>query len=56
MERVNFLAQCIEYDWGYIAENGQTVDFGNGRIVEKGTRITLTAVANVGYKFLGWYF
>ena len=56
VEQVNFLAQCIEYDWGYIAENGQTVDFGNGRIVEKGTRITLTAVANVGYKFLGWYF
>ena len=56
VERVNFLAQCIEYDWGYITENGQTVDFGNGRIVEKGTRITLTAVANVGYKFLGWYF
>ena len=56
VEQVNFLAQCIEYDWGYITENGQTVDFGNGRIVEKGTRITLTAVANVGYKFLGWYF
>ena len=56
VEQVNFLAQCIEYDWGYITENGQTVDFGNGRIVEKGTRITLTAVANEGYKFLGWYF
>ena len=36
--------------------NGKKVDFGNGRHVEKGTRITLTAVANEGYNFLGWYF
>lgn len=55
-ERFNFLAQCYEYNWGYITENGQTVDFGNGRIVEKGTRVTLTAVEYYGYKFLGWYF
>ena len=55
-EQFNFLAQCIERDWGYITENGQTIDFGNGRIVEKGTRITLTAVEYYGYKFLGWYF
>lgn len=55
-EQFNFLAQCIERDWGYITENGKKVDFGNGRIVEKGTRITLTAVANEGYDFLGWYF
>jgi len=56
VERFNFLAQCRERDWGYITENGQTVDFGNGRMVEKGTRITLTAVEYYGYKFLGWYF
>lgn len=56
VEQFRFLAQCIEYDWGYITENGQTVDFGNGRMVEKGTRITLTAVEYYGYKFLGWYF
>ena len=55
-EQFNFLAQCIERDWGYITENGQTIEFGNGRIVEKGTRITLTAVEYYGYKFLGWYF
>ena len=55
-EQFNFLAQCIERDWGYITENGKKVDFGNGRQVEKGTRITLTAVANEGYDFLGWYF
>ena len=55
-EQFRFLAQCQEYNWGYITENGQTIEFGNGRIVEKGTRITLTAVENYGYKFLGWYF
>ena len=43
-------------DTGYITENGQQVEFGNGRMVEKGTQITLTAVANEGYRFLGWYF
>ena len=55
-EQVNFLAQCREYHWGYITENGKEVDFGNGRPVETGTQITLTAVANEGYNFLGWYF
>lgn len=56
VERFNFLAQCYEYNWGHITENGQKVDFGNGRRVEKGDKITLTAVANKGYDFLGWYF
>lgn len=56
VDMVNFLAQYYERDWGYITENGNKIDFGNGRIVEKGTKITLTAVANEGYKFLGWYF
>ena len=56
VDLVNFLAQYYERDWGYITENGQKVDFGNGRPVERGTKITLTAVANDGYKFLGWYF
>ena len=55
-EQFRFLAQCQERNWGYITENGQTIDFGNGRIVEKGDKITLTAVANEGYDFLGWYF
>lgn len=55
-EQFRFLAQCHEYDYGYITENGQKVDFGNGRPVEKGTEITLTAVEYYGYKFLGWYF
>ncbi len=56
VDMVNFLAQYYERDWGYITENGNKIDFGNGRIVERGTKITLTAVANEGYKFLGWYF
>ena len=56
VEQYRFLAQCIERDWGYITENGQEIDFGNGRILEKGTKITLTAVEYYGYKFLGWYF
>ena len=55
-EQFRVLAQCQERNWGYITENGQTIDFGNGRIVEKGDKITLTAVANEGYDFLGWYF
>lgn len=55
-EQFRFLAQCHEYDYGYITENGQKVDFGNGRPVERGTKITLTAVEYYGYKFLGWYF
>lgn len=56
VDMVNFLAQYYERDWGYITENGNKIDFGNGRPVERGTKITLTAVANDGYKFLGWYF
>ena len=56
VEQFHFLAQCRERDWGYITENGKKVDFGNGRMVEKGTQITLTAVANEWYNFLGWYF
>ena len=55
-EQYRFLAQCHEYDWGYITENGDKIEFGNGRTVEKGTKITLTAVEYYGYKFLGWYF
>lgn len=55
-EQFRFLAQCHEYDYGYITENGDKIEFGNGRTVEKGTKITLTAVEYYGYKFLGWYF
>lgn len=54
-EQFNFLAQCHRRDWGYITENGKTVEFGNGRMVEKGTQITLTAVADEGFTFVGWY-
>lgn len=49
-----FLAQCETSGGGYITENNQTVDFGNGRKVEDGTQITLTAVANSDYTFVGW--
>ena len=55
-EQYRFLAQCHEYNYGYITENGDKIEFGNGRMVEKGTKITLTAVEYYGYKFLGWYF
>ena len=56
VEQVNFLAQCREYHWGYITENGKEVDLANGRRVEKGTQITLTANAREqGYRFAGWY-
>lgn len=54
-EQYRFLAQCIEHDWGYITENGDKIEFGNGRMVEKGTKITLTAEANEGFTFAGWY-
>lgn len=49
-----FLAQCDVDVGGYITENGTRVDFGNGRSVDLGTQITLTAVANAGYEFRGW--
>ena len=52
-EMYNFIAYPSEV--GIITENGQEVKFGNGRMVEKGTRITLTAVANEGFTFVGWY-
>ena len=53
-EMYTFIAYPAEA--GYITENGQTVDFGNGRRVEKGAQITLTAEANEGYRFVCWYY
>ena len=54
-EMYHFIAYPTEA--GYITENGQEVDFGNGRRVEKGTQITLTAnVREQGYRFAGWYY
>ena len=50
-----FIAYVDSYVGGRITENGQTVEFGNGRPVETGTQITLTAVADEGYTFVGWY-
>ena len=55
-EMYTFIAYVAPYNGGRITENGQTVDFGNGRRVEKGAQITLTAVANEGYNFLYWYY
>lgn len=54
-EMYNFHAYVNPYDAGRITENGQVVEFANGRMVEKGTQITLTAEANEGYRFVGWY-
>ena len=54
-EIFSFLAQPSPFSGGQITENGAEVNFGNGRRVEKGTKITLTAVASEGYNFSGWY-
>ena len=54
-ELFSFLAQPSLFSGGQITENGSEVNFGNGRRVEKGTKITLTAVASEGYNFSGWY-
>ena len=54
-EIFSFLAQTSPFSGGQITENGAEVNFGNGRRVEKGTKITLTAVASEGYNFSGWY-
>lgn len=56
VELVRFLAQCIPHNSGYLLEDGQRVDFANGKLVEKGTKITLTAVANSEYNFVGWFY
>ena len=55
-ELVNFIAGTRPYDGGHLQENGQKVEFGNGRRVEKGTQITLTAVPESMYNFDGWYY
>lgn len=56
VELVRFLAQCMPYNSGYLLEDGQRVDFANGKLVEKGTEITLTAVAGSEYNFVGWFY
>lgn len=56
IELVRFLAQCSPYDGGYLLEDGQRVDFGNGKMMEKGSEITLTAVAESEYNFVGWFY
>ena len=56
VEKEMHLFNAYSTEAGYITENGQEVDFGNGRRVEKGTQITLTAHVKVeGYRFVGWY-
>lgn len=50
----NFIAYTEPYSGGYLEENAQIVEFGNGRFVTAGTKIKLTAVANEGYAFKGW--
>ncbi len=56
VELVRFLAQCMPHNSGYLLEDGQRVDFANGKLVEKGTKITLTAVAGSEYNFVGWFY
>lgn len=56
VELVRFLAQCMPYNSGYLLEDGQRVDLANGKLVEKGTKITLTAVAGSEYNFVGWFY
>ena len=56
IEKEMHLFNAYPTEAGYITENGQEIDFGNGRRVEKGTQITLTAHVKVeGYRFVGWY-
>lgn len=54
-----FSASVEEYtgvdNIGKITENGNEVDFGEGREVAKGSEITLTAEAKSGYALKGWY-
>ena len=50
-----FNAYVAPYNGGRITENGQKVEFGNGRAVEAGAQITLRAEANEGFTFVGWY-
>lgn len=54
-EFFHFLPALRPYDGGYFTENGERVDIANGRYAEKGTEITLTAVAEEFYEFVGWY-
>lgn len=50
----HFVAYPEPFSGGYLEENSQIVEFGNGRYVTAGTKIKLTAVANEGYAFKGW--
>lgn len=54
-----FSASVEEYagvdNIGKITENGNEVDFGEGREVAKGSEITLSAEAKSGYALKGWY-
>ena len=56
VEKEKFIFHAYPTDGGSITENGEEVDFGNGRRVEKGTQITLTAVVHENYNFAGWYY
>ena len=55
-ETCNFIAYPGEA--GYITdENGKEIEFGNGKRMEKGDSITITANVRVeGYEFVGWYY
>ena len=55
VEKEKFIFNAYAMGEGLILENGEAVDFGNGRRVEKGTKITLTAVTSETYNFVGWY-
>ena len=54
-EMFNFIAYSNYGGGGVILENGVKAEFGNGRQVDKGTIITLTAQADDQYhEFIGW--
>ncbi len=54
-EMFNFIAYSNYGEVGMILENGEKAEFGNGRHVDKGTKITLTAQTNDQYyEFIGW--
>lgn len=47
IEKEMHLFNAYPTEAGYITENGQEIDFGNGRRVEKGTQITLLRMSKL---------
>lgn len=55
-KKYNFTAKVYSTGGGSITENGQTADYVNGKEFTVGTAVTLTAQADSGYEFGGWFY